>query len=145
MIEKPLFSFKEVAEFIMAFYNFSGGCWEFDLRQIPSIRKFIGLGFAEKSKECDNLYVLSELGKMELNKYIQDISELFIDYMQIHNYEQPLEDVVLWFKDKLQLETVEDGREISEYICNHLHNYGYAAKKISSTTKGKRYFLERVD
>ncbi len=143
MADLSLFSYKEAIEFILLFYTFTSCCNEDDLEQIDGIKKFIELGFAEKDKVHDSIYVLSKDGEKLLHEYIKNISEEFIKYMKTKNFKVIYTETSNWFKEKFGLETDDDGEDISIFICENLHNYGYVAQKVYS--KREHFIkLERV-
>lgn len=144
MEELSLFTYKEAVELILGFYTYTLGFWEDELEKVPEAKRFIEMGYAKKDAEYDDLYVLAEKGEQILHKYIKNISEKFIAYMKVKNFESSFKDTERWFKNEWGLDTDEDGRDIAWYICGNLRHYGYRVGKCYSSHKGEFYQIERI-
>lgn len=126
MQDLSLFTYKEAINMISGFYTFTLGFGEFDLEQYPEVKRFIEKGYAEKDEEYDDLYVLNNAGEKVLHGFIKDISERFIKYMKGKGKKVAREDIFKWFQDEFELDTIEDGEDIAQYICGeNLRHYGY--------------------
>lgn len=130
MQDLSLFTYKEAINMISGFYTFTLGFWEFDLEQYPEVKRFIEKGYAEKDKNYEELYVLNDDGEKVLHEFIEDISKRFIEYMKGKNGKVAREDIFKWFQDEFELDTIEDGEDIAQYICGNLRHYGYRILKF---------------
>ena len=144
MQDLSLFTYKEAINMILGFQTFLQGFWEFDLKDLPEVKRFIEMGYAEKDQKYTDLYVLSETGGELIHEYIKNISEIFIEYMKTRGQEATYSDVQRWFKEKFGLETEEDGAEIAHYICDNLSHYGYRIRKCYSSRKGNFYMMDQI-
>ena len=133
-MDLSVFSSSEAVELILGCYTFTLGFWEDELDKIPEGRKFVELDLQEPN----------EMGQESLHEYIKLFSNDFIDFINKTSLEQKHEDVAKWFMNNLNLETMEDAKEISEYICGNLYHYGYKSHKCCSRRKGRYYLFEKI-
>lgn len=62
--------------------------------------------------------------------------------MKNHGFEMSHEETSKWFKEKFELETDEDSKDIADNICGNLYNYGFRVYNCFSSRKGELYRLE---
>lgn len=143
MTNQSSFSFKEAIHLILGFYTGSHGFWEEDLTEFPEAKLFINKGFCRKDEKYNDFYVLSNKGEEKLTEYILGISERFIEYMKTNNFKQSWADIENWFKDTFELDNIDDGANISRYICANLHRYGYISQNGYSKSLGQFCYLKK--
>ena len=132
MSEELIFNNKEAINLIIIFYTDPLGISEDEVDKYPEVKRFIEMGLVEKDQEHAEYYIASKAGLELLHHYIQNISNSFIKYMESKGYKAPCDDIEKWFKNEFDLETIEDAKDIVQYICDNLHNYGYYYNKNSS-------------
>lgn len=143
-MDLSVFSSSEAVELILGCYTFTLGFWEDELDRIPEARKFVELGLTQPNEEYPDLQEPNEMGQELLHEYIKLFSNDFIDFINKTSLEQKHDDVAKWFMNNLNLETMEDAKEISEYICGNLYHYGYKLHKCCSRRKGRYYLFEKI-
>lgn len=144
LMDLSIFTDKEAVELILGCYTFTLGFWEDELDTIPEAKRFVEMGYTQANEDYKELQEPNKEGYALLHEYIKKFSNDFIDYINKTSLEQKHNDVAKWFSDKLNLDTMEDAEEISEYICGNLYHYGYKLHKCSSRRKGKYYRFEKI-
>lgn len=144
VIDLSVFSYKEAIELIMGFYTFTLGFWEDELDEIPEAKRFVEMGMTCADENYNDLHILSIEGELFLHEYIKDISEKFIEHLKHNGYELAHSDTYKWFAETFNLDTVEDVKDIAEYICMNLYHYGYRVHRCNSRRKGDFYRIEKM-
>lgn len=144
MVNLSEFSYKEAIELIIGFYTGAACFWKDDLDEIPEVKRFVEMQMTQSDDVHTDQIVLSSRGNQYLHTYIEDISEKFISYMKEKNYESSYIEINRWFKDKFELDTLEDGEEIAKYICENLCYYGYRVSRGYSRRKRDFCRIDRI-
>ena len=144
MVNLSLFTDREAVELILEFYTCTLGGWNDELDKAPEAKRFVDMGYTCFDDEYPDLHRANKRGDELLHEYIKKISDNFIENIKMNGLEQKRDNVNKWFYDNLNLETMEDAEEISEYICRNLYHYGYKLNKCYSTKKGNFYLFEKL-
>ena len=144
MVNLSEFSYKEAIVLIIGFYTDPVGFRKDELDKIPEVKRFVEMQMTKSDDVYTDKIVLSPRGRQYLHTYIEAISEKFISYMKEKNYESSCGEINRWFMDEFELDTLEDGKEIAEYICKNLYHYGYRASRGYSSRKKDFYQIDRI-
>lgn len=126
----------DITDLILDFYKDPCGYLEDEVENYPEVEEFVIEGYAVLKGER---YKLSETGEQFLHKYIKDISEKFIQYIREQNYRLSFPEIASWFYEEYNLESIEDGEDIADYICKNLDHYGYAYGIVYNSSEGEVY------
>lgn len=129
-------SLRKIIGLILDFYKDPCGYLEDEVENYPEVEELVIEGYAVLEGER---YKLSETGRQFLHKYIKDISEKFIQYIREQNYRLSFPEIASWFYEEYNLESIEDGEGIADYICKNLDHYGYAYGIVYNSREGEVY------
>lgn len=136
MQDLSLFTYKEAIDLIHGFYIIDGGIMDTAVEQYLGAARFIERGYAQRREEYNEFYVPNDAGRKLLREYVKSISERFIDYMKTNKNKAACEDIFKWFMNEFDLDTIEDGEDIANYIFGRLGRYGYTMWEMLGKNKG---------